>query len=125
VTGRVAKSSLSDFVLEPIRELGVLFGQSPIAVVFNDHELRIKYTNAAFRGLHTSKSSFLDMAPGVAPGPEAQALGLPGECLCGVPGVAAWGATPCSRSRMIAAWRWLAAAGRPRMLSASRAASRC
>jgi PAS domain-containing protein len=61
LTRRVAKSSLSDFAPEPIRELGVLFGQSPIAVVFNDHELRIKYTNAAFRRL----------------------LGLPGEALIG------------------------------------------
>jgi PAS domain S-box-containing protein len=44
-------SSLPDSDLGFIRELDVLFGQSPIAMVFNDHELRVKHTNAAFRRL--------------------------------------------------------------------------
>jgi PAS domain S-box-containing protein len=34
-----------------IRELDALFGQSPIAMVFNDRELRVRRTNAAFRRL--------------------------------------------------------------------------
>jgi hypothetical protein len=41
-------SSLPDSGLS-IRDLGVLFDQSPIAMVFNDRELRTRCTNAAFR----------------------------------------------------------------------------
>jgi PAS domain S-box-containing protein len=43
-------SSLPDSGLS-IRDLGVLFDQSPIAMVFNDRELRTRCTNAAFRRL--------------------------------------------------------------------------
>src|SRR5215469_12190651 len=35
----------------PAGELGVLFDQSPIAMVFSDRELRTRRTNAAFRRL--------------------------------------------------------------------------
>ena len=48
---RVIKLSLHDSALGFIRELDALFGQSPIAMVFNDRELRARRTNAAFRRL--------------------------------------------------------------------------
>ncbi|HYZ54947.1 MAG TPA: SpoIIE family protein phosphatase, partial [Streptosporangiaceae bacterium] len=48
---RVAKASLPDSDLGFIRELDALFGQSPIAMVFNDPEQRVKRTNAAYRRL--------------------------------------------------------------------------
>src|SRR5258708_37197846 len=47
----VIKSSLPDSAPGSIRELGALFDQSPIALVFVDRELRVKRTNAAFRRL--------------------------------------------------------------------------
>jgi PAS domain S-box-containing protein len=49
--GRSGQPSVTDFTLGPTREQDVLFGESPIAMVFNDHELRIKDTSAAFRRL--------------------------------------------------------------------------
>jgi len=58
---RAAKPSLAESFFGSTRELGVLFGQSPVPMVFSDGELRIKYANAAFR----------------------QELGLPGETLTG------------------------------------------
>jgi PAS domain-containing protein len=48
---RVIKLSLHDSALGFIRELDALFDQSPIAMVFNDRELRARRTNAAFRRL--------------------------------------------------------------------------
>ncbi len=57
----VIKSSLPDSARGSIRELGALFDQSPIALVFVDPELRVKRTNAAFRRL----------------------VGMPGEVLIG------------------------------------------
>ncbi len=61
VTRSVIKSSLPDSATGSIRELGALFDQSPIALVFVDRELRVKRTNAAFRRL----------------------VGMPGEVLIG------------------------------------------
>jgi PAS domain S-box-containing protein len=43
--------SLPDAALGASRELGALFDQSPIALVFTDRELRVKRANAAFRRL--------------------------------------------------------------------------
>ena len=48
---RLIKPSRHDPALGPIGELGVLFDQSPIAMVFRDHQLRARRTNAAFRRL--------------------------------------------------------------------------
>ena len=47
----VIRPSLYDLGPGPAGELGVLFDQSPIAVVFTDRELRTRHTNAAFRRL--------------------------------------------------------------------------
>src|SRR5258708_9192836 len=47
----VSTSSLPDSRLGSSRELDALFDQSPIAMVFNDRELRTRRTNAAFRRL--------------------------------------------------------------------------
>jgi PAS domain S-box-containing protein len=41
----------SDFAVGPMNELGVLFDQSPVGLVFRDRELRTARTNAAFRRL--------------------------------------------------------------------------
>jgi len=51
VIRRVIRPSLHDPAAGPVRGLGVLFDQSPIAMVFNDSELRIRRTNAVFRRL--------------------------------------------------------------------------
>jgi PAS domain-containing protein len=48
---RVTGSPLPDSVLGSLRELEALFDQSPVAMVFNDRELRARRTNAAFRRL--------------------------------------------------------------------------
>ncbi|HYZ55009.1 MAG TPA: PAS domain-containing protein, partial [Streptosporangiaceae bacterium] len=45
------KPSLPGSALGATRELDALFDQSPMAMVFNDRELRAKRTNAAFRRL--------------------------------------------------------------------------
>src|SRR5258708_22376855 len=47
----VTRPSLHDPVSGPAGELGVLFDQSPIAMVFTDRDLRTRRTNAAFRRL--------------------------------------------------------------------------
>src|SRR5258708_4589127 len=47
----VSTSSLPDSRLGSSRELDALFDQSPIAMVFNDRDLRTRRTNAAFRRL--------------------------------------------------------------------------
>src|SRR5260221_5050704 len=47
----VSTPSLPDSGLGSSRELDALFDQSPIAMVFNDRELRARRTNAAFRRL--------------------------------------------------------------------------
>jgi len=47
----VTELSLPDSGLGSSRELGALFDQSPIAMVFHDRELRTRRTNAAFRRL--------------------------------------------------------------------------
>lgn len=47
----VIKSSLPESALGSIRELGALFDQSPVALIFLDRELRAKRTNAAYRRL--------------------------------------------------------------------------
>src|SRR5258708_34471515 len=51
VMRRVTRPSLHDPGPGPAGELGVLFDQSPIAMVFSDRELRTRRTNAAFRRL--------------------------------------------------------------------------
>jgi PAS domain S-box-containing protein len=51
VMQRVLKPSRHDLGPGPVGELGVLFDQSPIAMVFSDRELRARRTNAAFRRL--------------------------------------------------------------------------
>jgi len=43
------KPSFPDSAVEFMRELGVLFDQSPVGLVFSDRELRTMRTNAAFR----------------------------------------------------------------------------
>src|SRR5215831_1660079 len=48
---RLIRPSLHDHAAGPAGELGVLFDQSPIAMVFTDRELRARRTNAAFRRL--------------------------------------------------------------------------
>jgi len=48
---RVTRRSLHDHGPGPVGELGVLFDQSPIAMVFSDRDLRTRRTNAAFRRL--------------------------------------------------------------------------
>src|ERR1700741_2351093 len=48
---RVTESSLSDSAFVSLRELDVLFDQSPLALIFSDRELRAKRTNAALRQL--------------------------------------------------------------------------
>ena len=48
---RVIKPSRHDSGPGPVRELGVLFDQSPTAMVFRDRQLRARRTNAAFREL--------------------------------------------------------------------------
>src|SRR5260221_10722819 len=47
----VTRPSRHDPGSGPVGELGVLFDQSPIALVFTDRELRARRTNAAFRRL--------------------------------------------------------------------------
>src|SRR5260221_3831212 len=47
----VTRPSLHDPGSGPVGELGVLFDQSPIAMVFTDRDLRTRRTNAAFRRL--------------------------------------------------------------------------
>ncbi len=49
--GRVIRPLLRDPGPGPVGELGVLFDQSPIAMVFSDRDLRTRRTNAAFRRL--------------------------------------------------------------------------
>src|SRR6201990_1505141 len=58
---RVTGLPLPDSALGSLRELEALFDQSPVAMVFNDRELRARRTNAAFRRL----------------------VGLPGEVIIG------------------------------------------
>jgi len=48
---RVIKPSRHDPGPGPAGELGVLFDQSPIAMVFRDRQLRARRSNAAFRRL--------------------------------------------------------------------------
>ncbi len=63
VIRRVINPSRHDPGPGPIGELGVLFDQSPIAMVFRDRQLRARRTNVAFRRL----------------------AGLPDEAIIGVP----------------------------------------
>jgi PAS domain S-box-containing protein len=51
VIRRVIRLAQHDPASGPVGELGVLFDQSPIAMVFTDRELRTRRTNAAFRRL--------------------------------------------------------------------------
>src|SRR5258708_3332849 len=51
VKRKVIRPSLHDPGSGPAGELGVLFDQSPIAMVFTDRDLRTRRTNAAFRRL--------------------------------------------------------------------------
>src|SRR5260221_14768571 len=51
VKRKVIRPSRPDPGPRPAGELGVLFDQSPIAMVFSDRELRARRTNAAFRRL--------------------------------------------------------------------------
>src|SRR5258707_1687821 len=51
VKRKVIRPSLPDPGSGPVGELGVLFDQSPIAMVFTDRDLRTRRTNAAFRRL--------------------------------------------------------------------------
>src|SRR5258708_226239 len=49
VKRKVIRPSLPDPGSGPVGELGVLFDQSPIGMVFTDRDLRTRRTNAAFR----------------------------------------------------------------------------
>src|SRR5258708_39163120 len=51
VKRKVTRPSRPDPGPRPAGELGVLFDQSPIAMVFSDRDLRTRRTNAAFRRL--------------------------------------------------------------------------
>src|SRR5258708_13123726 len=51
VKRKVIRPSLHDPGSGPAGELGVLFDQSPTAMVFTDRDLRTRRTNAAFRRL--------------------------------------------------------------------------
>jgi hypothetical protein len=53
------------------RELDAMFGQSPVAMVFNDRELRTRRTKAAFRRLTGLPDEAV--TAGRSPGPTANA----------------------------------------------------